>query len=170
MTIKELYELANKGMEKTAGVAQAPTSEEATMIKTAEEEMANFGRILGTAMAEAFIEKLAEAQAIPAGADIDPVPDIAAPVEAKAPAAMGVDPQNIAPQQIPTQNLEAETMEAGAAMAMLRKMTPSEIVAFINAQSPDVLETLSQDPEIASILDNAIAQVEAAPAKAQAIS
>ena len=162
MTVKELFEKANQvGMNKTA----SPDVEETSMIKTAEEEMSALGKIAGYAMAEAFLEKLAEAQEVPPEAGVDPVPEEVVPVESKSPAAEGVDPQNVALQQPPTQNLEAETMTAGAAIAELRKMTPSEIGAFINGLSPEILEELSQDPEIAGILDNAIAQIEAAPTK-----
>lgn len=160
MTVKELFEAANGlKMEKTASVDK----EETQMIKTAQEEMSELGKIAGYAMAAAFLEKLAEAQAIPPEAEVDPVPEVVATPEAKAPAAQGVDPQNTAPQQVPTQNLEAETMTAGEAIALLKKMTPSEIGEFINSCDPALLEELSQDPEIASILDNAIAQIEAAP-------
>jgi len=106
--------------------------------KTAEErELYMKGKIFGMGMAEGFLEKLAqEIEALQTPSPSEPI---------------------VAPQQVPAGPAETELDEI---KKLLRSMTPSQIFKWILQQNASTLEIISKDPELSSIVDTALAQVE----------
>jgi len=173
-TVEDLIkQMGDSGeIEKTAS---APMEKKADINKIAETlEIYNLGKTFGVGFADGLqeqMQKLAEAEAVPEPAAVPPAmaPTVAAPgtVDAPhptlAPTAQGVDSQAVAPQQIATQPQIDEIVDTAQLLIALKSMTPAQIVQLASGMSKEELLEVTQDPEVANIIEGAMKQIVGVP-------